>query len=393
MPNTQGGIERPTCPCKRLPLSWSSWTGAEYGDVHTLQRLTNLSTRRDAAGQTPLHVAAAHGHMVAVQILLEAGCDVYDNMSGATALHRAAFSGAVGTMGLLLDAAQAQKQKEEYSPQTPTDNNRQNNEKDILFLPDTSFGDGRIPLHKAAAGGRSMAVHLLLQAHQAQGTLLKALQTRDAYQQTPLQVAQALARNSQVEAQHVARWNVVAGGQANFDQCVCILQDAIRTGRVEEVDRTTQALPFVTNTTGETRNAKQTFSAQECVDCIDGVCVTQAWEKSFQRGLMQAIEQSFQSVENQSKGDERVDVLSSVMEDKNADTASISSDAVMAHKKAKAVPIRGNGTTEISNPPLLGRCCDVCSQKRLSLYPVKREQQSSQQRLLVCRACKRAKQF
>ena len=106
------------CPCKLLPRSFSSFTAAEYGDLHTLTKIgPAIASRQDGNGYTPLHLAAQHNHVSATALLLQLGCHVdglvlqergLDNNAtvvscGATPLHRAAFSGATAGMKVLLD--------------------------------------------------------------------------------------------------------------------------------------------------------------------------------------------------------------------------------------------------------------------------------------------------
>jgi ankyrin repeat protein len=111
--------EAVVCPCKRAPLFLSSFTAAEYGDMNALllrlskQQQQHHQTLYDSAGNTPLHLAAQHGHTQLVAMLLGSG--MYNNnnnnnaifnesytISGATPLHRACYSGAASTVQLLL---------------------------------------------------------------------------------------------------------------------------------------------------------------------------------------------------------------------------------------------------------------------------------------------------
>jgi hypothetical protein len=46
-----------TCPCKKLPLRLSSFTAAEQGNVHALERFeSSIAYRKDAGRSTPLHL-------------------------------------------------------------------------------------------------------------------------------------------------------------------------------------------------------------------------------------------------------------------------------------------------------------------------------------------------
>ena len=85
---------------------------------------------------------------------------------------------------------------------------------------ESSFGDESTPLHKAAAGGRYLAVHMILEALkdrdsilQNESTLMKpnsswlqrGLSARDKSGRTPLDVAQHFFRVQDTERDAVAR--------------------------------------------------------------------------------------------------------------------------------------------------------------------------------------------
>lgn len=205
-----------SCPCKRLPLALSSFTAAEYGDLHSLLvrgakegGISSLASRQDSAGNTPLHLAAQHGHVAVLSVLLDSGeCNVNAAAGGATPLHRASFSGAVSAIRLLLDNLAC----------------------DILAR-DMSFGDGQTALHKASSGGRYLAIQLLLDTLRRRSiqsnhpTLFEAaLSTLDSFGRTPLDVAHEKQQNQIEERRSVIRWDSVAGGVADWDKCVQVFR-------------------------------------------------------------------------------------------------------------------------------------------------------------------------
>jgi ankyrin repeat protein len=266
-------IEEPkSCPCKRIPMHLSSFTAAEYGDSAALRSrlLSKKSSSQhkqqrqcptlDSAGNTPLHFAAQHGHTETVAMLLRTGA--YDNMycnnntnamnsdniqlyqmSGVTPLHRACYSGAIGTVRLLLEHIITIVAKNTTNNNNDNNNSNEHVLTSILLLPDTSFNDYQTPLHKCVSGGRYLVVQLLLDfmahhhLHHHDSTIrnstLLLLSAKDAFGRTPLDVAREKQQrqhllnnnnnnnnNNDNERQSVQRWDTVAGGYADWDICV-----------------------------------------------------------------------------------------------------------------------------------------------------------------------------
>lgn len=224
------------CPCKRIVTSWSSFTAAEYGDIRTILRKHEGDVNRvsDVGRYNLLHLTAQHGHTAATSTLLERGAMVDGTPKskggcGATPLHRCSYSGAVSTMKVLLEWH---------------DKSDASNACDLLAK-DESFGDEMTPLHKACAGGRFRAAQLLLNhvcdrlivegdcekysvahAEAQRAKVSQLLHAKDAYSRTPRDVARGMVKHNTTERGNVARWDAVAGGKADWEKCISLLETA-----------------------------------------------------------------------------------------------------------------------------------------------------------------------
>lgn len=135
-----------------------------------------------------------------------------------------------------------------------------------LTARDTSFGDYRTPLHKAAAGGRHLAVQLLLDAWSKVGSNIKeGLELLDARGLTPLDVAKEMQQSKDHDS--VKRWDVVAGGPPDWDACVKLLQRA----EADYINKSDSGLASATA-------PAHLLSASSCLDCDgdanNGRCLT-----------------------------------------------------------------------------------------------------------------------
>lgn len=340
--------EERTCPCKRLPMCLSSFTAAEYGDLHALERSMKSSrfssvNRVDSGGYTPLHLAAQNGHVAATSLLLHLGAKPDSNECGATPLHRASYSGAISTMSILLE--------EKWNCD--------------LLASDNSFGDGMNLLHKAAAGGRPLAVKLLIdtlrerQTPDGKSMLRQALEALDSSQRTPLDVALELVQNEEEGRQSVRRWDGVAGGAADWQQCIQLLKAAeheSRQGISTKSTRTNSTLPAL---------PKHLSKGASCLDCDpsgDGVCLTASWEAAFRSALSSSIINESQSNE--------------------VPSPEINTEAVSTEEPTENQP-RDDAAATIAmecEPDDVGQRCDSCGVHSFALYP-------STNGALVCRSC------
>ena len=391
---------------KKHPMVLSSFTAAEYGDVHSLLRRIQRETtdanttsitmtrRCDAAGNTPLHLAAQHGHVPATVALLAAGCnpngyiededdenDENDNTTWrngnnvgdeasqsnnmtqqvqlpppppqqkrrrrciATPLHRASFSGAVGTMHLLIEHNRCTTSPSRSGSRVVIGaignrsggsgggggggDDEKSRQECQLLVQDWSFGDGKTPLHKAISGGRPLAVQLLIDTHRDRESLEQALSMVDGQGLTPLELAQQqvqLIQSSSLSAHEerarVARWNAIAGGEPDWSTCLELVQiaqasielhcppcslsssDSWKSRRLlgpTTLDRNSKATTTMTATTAQPPQQPspqappppQVVLPMYCLNdnCDDrsGISSTVSWERSLWNALSQNI--------------------------------------------------------------------------------------------------------
>ena len=296
---TATSTPRRSCPCQHISLSLSSATAAEYGDTTSLSRRLHKIRSNDwhqqqspstisNGGFTPLHLAAQHDHPAAVALLLSEGrCHVdtgivngdvsSSSFCGATPLHRASFSGAVSAMRVLLDWG--------------TCNNPGGIQTDILAR-DSSFGDLRTPLHKAVAGGRPMAVQLLLMTLHQRNLLQRGLAAVDSQGLTPLELVKHFtsldAEELEREKCSVRRWDGIAGGCADWESCQTLLEGATSSKQnlTTHID-----LPEISPLNSITKDQSSLLCGNEDV-CHDGTCRTAAWENAFRSALASSLETS-----------------------------------------------------------------------------------------------------
>lgn len=381
------------CPCKLLPRSFSSFTAAEYGDLHTLAKFgPAIAGRQDDFGYTPLHLAAQNNHVAATALLLQLGCHVdglvtqergmYSNTvtrsCGATPLHRAAFSGATAAMKVLLEWNYSEPDGSSSIPSKQRCN---------LLAKDTSFGDDSTPLHKAAAGGRYLAVHLLLEAmkdrdnhprttERDESLIQRAMKSKDKQGRTPLDVARYFSEDQDSERRAVARWDQVAGGQPNWSKCVQLLEDAISMTNPTSIVVTRKERKSAASTMQLPAHLANGINA--CMDCDDnGQCMTASWEAAFQEALFGSVTDVLHPYDREEnhqelKGETTLPGSGSTSFD-NHDEKDDSRDPSIQMDQA-------SGNYQLQT---IGMACGLCGRVTVALYPLPSTNK------LVCKDCLR----
>ena len=232
------------------------------------------------------------------------------------------------------------------------------NESDCdLLMADTSFGDRMTPLHKATAGGRFMAVQLLIEELDSRKLLKEALTCRDGNNQIPLDIAKTFMVNQEEMAQSVARWNGIAGGHPNWELCFDILEKA--TERIEEkIERI--------KVTSSQATSKVQFDLDRCFQCQVGQpCVTASWEAAFSNALSNNIRTTIGSIS-------RSDSIPSL------------NNNVTGTKPTEVLETRPNpGCHTAPFEAKVGEPCQRCGRTTVTLY------RSMSEKLLVCKSCRK----
>ena len=365
---------------QRIPLYLSSATSAEYGNLQSLSRriasgnlnvasapaaadpLSAVSGRTNG-GITPLHLAAQHGQLGAVTMLLrDSGCGVDTglvdggNACGATPLHRAAFSGAVGCIFALLTWGRADAVEGRDGSCARCGAN--------LLSSDTSFGDRKTPLHKAVAGGRPLAVRLLLDALAHDRLLDEALRIEDASGRTVLDYRRHYLsmdeKETGQERQSVRRWDAVAGGTpADWKACCQLLELAV---------------------------ADPSQFRSDCVAEMKSLMVSMANLRSerdtssFEKHLRESLASSLERLRITKPNGQ---VAQCVAED--VDTKNSSSTKEDTRKTGQPPPqtldvVESMASAEGGSNPKMGSCCASCRRPCLSFFRVDGQ--------LVCKQCR-----
>ncbi|KAL3803205.1 hypothetical protein HJC23_003480 [Cyclotella cryptica] len=379
---TTSTSSRRSCPCQHISLSLSSATAAEYGDTASLSRRLHKIRNNDLhqqqpsstisnGGITPLHLAAQHDHPAAVLLLLTDGnCHVdtglvnedvsSSSFCGATPLHRASFAGAVSAMRILLDWG--------------THDNQGGIQTDILAR-DSSFGDLRTPLHKAVAGGRPMAVQLLLMVLSQRKLLERGLEAVDSQGLTPLELVKQYTSLSsedlEREKSSVRRWDAIAGGCADWESCQTLLDDA--TSSIQNLTIHID-LPEMSPLNFMTTNHSSLLCGNENV-CQDETCRTAAWENAFRTALASSMQTSLGI---SCRPFSRVPLTKHA----NRDEETLR-DVVPPTKESKRLP---NSSPSYANDDErrkpFGRACDLCRMQSSALFRSANG--------FVCKQCRRS---
>jgi hypothetical protein len=311
----------------------------------------------------PLHLAAQHGHISVTSFLLQKGFHADSgsineetvNLNFGTPLHRACYSGAIGCIQLLIDHGAD------------------------LLARDYSIGDGMTPLHKAIKGGRFVAVAVIAKFCKTSNDIHlfeRVLDSKDASNRTPLELARELESLGEEEILSLRRWDNVAGGVASFRKCIDILVGAIKENAT-----------FGSNNNESLHSSSRSSLAEiaPLCDCEDGGddngnCKTSAWEKAFTNAILKSTANLFAANANSFGTSDTDRKDPSYRPSSNGSGGE--SNAIKG--KDKIETIASSTCTNDSSKLIkaIGQPCDHCGINSLALFRGARG-------VLICRQCVR----
>ena len=158
------------CPASGMQVA-QLLDAARSGRTSEMETLLHRPQKPDLGPATPLGVAAGHGHLQVIRLLLEANADKDKaTPGGATPLYIAAKNGHLEVVRLLLEA-NADKDKAFRDGATPLFMAAYSGQLEVVVLlleakadKDKTMNDGRTPLFIAAQNGHLEVVRLLLEA-------------------------------------------------------------------------------------------------------------------------------------------------------------------------------------------------------------------------------------
>ena len=364
------------CICKTIPANTlSTFTAAEYGDLATLKyRLKKSNDRRscfiDKDGYSLTHYAAQHNRVAVVRYTMGICFDddiekllwysAKENRGcGCTPLHRAAFSGAIGAIKIILDLSFKDENVEMIRDRTTIV--RIHN---LLLAPDESIGDKMTALHKAVAGGRFMVVQLLIDSctklqYNESNLLEKILTAKDSNGRSPYELSILLLEE---DPQNVSRWDSIAESTADWQKCSLLLKEAYRKLEFNLTNKhASKSIP----------TPDHLFDLKTCLDCeSEGMsCKTRIWEVAFRSYICQTIDTSISNT-NTNKESPSIDELSSIEEPQ------------LKHETVEQP--KASSTPHEENITFSGRLCSRCKQKTFIL---KKNLDGS----LICQSCHKIK--
>ena len=438
------------CKCKLLPLSLSSNTAAEYGDLITFQhclsrnnrnrnRNTNMNRNTSknqhqwkqpysyynhndnnhnsssllsslSSSITPLHLAAQNGHIAITSYLLinqydadlgfilpSSSSSEHNNNNNiekqkyiqkyklSTPLHRACYSGSLSCIKLLLDFGAN------------------------IFTMDYSMEDGMTPLHKAIKGGRYLVVLFLLDYlksvkndnnndddnnhHSSCILLKKALEIKDKRNRKPIDLALELQSIGEDAILSVRRWDVVAGGEANFNYCVTLLQNAEKECHNSYNNDDNEYNNDDNNNDNEEiiMSSKNKMVLNDIIskcNCEnnsndDNQCKTSIWEAQFHSAMLQSTqalmkESNLNNNNTNNNNDQNKMSHEALQHNNNNDNADSDTKDKSNHTQTESKTIINKKKTTTSTS--LGLACQKCGLKTISLFRF-------EQSYLVCQKC------
>jgi hypothetical protein len=250
-------------------------------------------------------------------------------------------------------------------------------ERTDILAKDESFGDLRTPLHKAVAGGRPLAVQLLLIALRERNLLHDGLAAVDSQGLTPLGLVKQFTSLNQEdlekEKSSVRRWDGVAGGCADWETCQKLLEGAVVTSTEQGLAKQSE-MPKMPQL--------ETSLCDNVDECQDGTCRTAVWENAFRVAMTSSMEFSL-GVTNKPCTQATKSSYTKHRKNSTLDTNTyieLNQDSLLEGDVVASLDSLPPNNEE--NLKKFGRVCDVCEGHSSALFRSGTK--------LVCRPCRRS---
>lgn len=239
------------------------------------------------------------------------------------------------------------------------------------------------------------------------------LEARDKYGRTSLDVAKHFYEIQDIERAAVARWDAVAGGLADWEKCIQLLQNAAvvniekesKNNNSQNTTATSNNHPSVVGGGGSQSSKNTSFSlpqlpahltkgVYECLDCDasgNNLCMTSSWQAAFQKALSDSANSCIvapTTTSNYNITTIAATIKPVMLQQDTTGKSSISSKGMTNETTGTTSATRTTSTTSgdekvVTVQTIPQSICPGCRKQCIAFYPVPGG-------TLVCKSCCRA---